>query len=167
MAKKGCQPNAKHDPSRSKSHLRIGDQKVGVALPRREQRPNRSKSPQRIGDITSSKFPVSSPLGSHLGLLSGPPASSQESCSNTLEAKNWNCTALCCKAFGAEAKCAKRKQFIGIGPRSPSREPGSLWAGKPPGDAPTDEHQDPNAGDALVQVQRRVVVHGVLRRQRY
>ncbi len=43
-AKKRCWPKAKHNQSRSKSHLIIGDDKVGGALTRREQSPE----PERL-----------------------------------------------------------------------------------------------------------------------
>jgi hypothetical protein len=44
LAKQGRRPNAKHNPSRSKSPLKVRDYKVGGALTRREQ----SFEPERI-----------------------------------------------------------------------------------------------------------------------
>ena len=51
-AKTRCRPKAKHDPSRGKSPVRMGDYRVGGALPRNEPVPEQSTFDN--GDTTSS-----------------------------------------------------------------------------------------------------------------
>ncbi len=85
LAKKALRRNAKHDPSLSKSPLKIGTKGWVGRFPAANNRPSRSKSHLTISDKISAGS-ILSASGSRLRLLAGPHASSRVSLSNPLDA---------------------------------------------------------------------------------